>query len=235
MKFSCMVRKACLYTMPFTTCVVGQEILISTSEGEFYSIHVEPEHTFNEVIETIQDILPNDQADHYLALFQISPRTEDRTSLITISKQALIRNYDSPPSDEQKSDIAYIVTTLAYTSLVKLKSQESSLKKAGDRIDAVHPLRFLETIFTNEELKVAMRNLEGRSWVWKDFLEGLTDSLKEEYKNNNILQFVDEFAANIKLDSSNFISNINNQKWKELVEQLIKIVPREGNIDKYNM
>lgn len=145
------------------------------------------------------------------------------------------RVYEDGVSAKEAEDIVYILKSLANMSLAKLKGEESSLKKAGDRIDHVHPLQFLILAFTNEELKVCLRNLEGRSWVWKDFIKGITESLAQEYGRDNLMPYLDDFAAQLKVDTKLLMPNINNGRWEKFVTLLISIIPRAPGSDRYNM
>jgi len=65
--------------------------------------------------------------------------------------------------------------------LISIAIAKGDLVAAGDRIDHVHPLRFLEAVFTDEELKVGIRNIRGKGWVWNHFVGGLKDSLSTEF------------------------------------------------------
>ena len=51
------------------------------------------------------------------------------------------RNFNQSPTVSEVKDIRYIVTSLANKSLATLLKQKSDLKKAGKRIDSIHPLK----------------------------------------------------------------------------------------------
>lgn len=147
------------------------------------------------------------------------------------------RNYDASVSTTEKSDIRYIIVTLADKSLPSLLKYKSSLIKAGDRINHVHPLRFLMCVFTDEELKVGMRNIHKRGgWVWSDFVGGLNESLQEEHQRNNLRDDqVADFARSIGVDSSEIYPKVRSKKWTDLVVHLINIVPRDSRASQYDL
>jgi hypothetical protein len=150
------------------------------------------------------------------------------------AKNNPFRDYNVPVTKSEKDDLTHIVHTLARSSLAKLGTSKSSLKKVGDRIDHLHPLRFLTIIFTDEELKADIRVIRTRSWVWDTFFEGLADSLQEESKNNNILpEYIEDFSKNVGIDPNLITPSIQARKWKELVNILIDKVPRSGDPGRY--
>jgi len=146
-----------------------------------------------------------------------------------------VRDYHFPVTEQNAKDIRYIVTTLANKPPVKLLFYKSSLDRAGDRIDHVHPFRFLQVIFTDEELKVGIRNIRRKGWVWKEFIGGLKDSLNDEYVRDNLYGFIDDFSINLGIDPELIRPSIYYRHWDELVKVLIENVPREGNADRYDI
>lgn len=146
------------------------------------------------------------------------------------------RNYFAQLSQKEKDDIRFILTTLANNSVVKIATYRSSLKKAGDRVDHIHPFRFLQCIFTNEDLKVCIRNIQGKSWVWGEFLEGITSSLREETQKNNLRpEYLVDFATILGIDVDAVYQSYLNNQWEEMVNILINIVPRTGITDRYDI
>lgn len=141
------------------------------------------------------------------------------------------RNYAKPVTAEEKEDIRYIVTSLAQFSLVKLGLQKSSLTKAGDRIDHVHPLRFLMCVFTDEELKAGVQAIRDRKGkVWKDFSGGLFKSLTKESSEDNMKDaYILDFAYTLGIDPSQIKPIIEQQDWKKLIKELIALLPRTND------
>lgn len=151
-------------------------------------------------------------------------------------KQSFTRDYNIPVTAAEKADLAYIANTLGQSSLAGIATSKSSLKKAGDRIDHLHPLRFLMTIFTDEELKADISAIRSRGWIWDKFFDGLEGSLREESKKDNIRQeFITDFAHVVGINASLIEPAIQEKKWKEFVDILIDVIPRAGNPGRYNM
>lgn len=235
-------------------------VTIENSAGETYVLHVDENDTFLDVMReaascgstiinagTLQGTTGSLMGDAHgvenkidltsgniLITYESLPRI---SVLDFYSKRlkAVSRNYSAGYTAAETADIAYIIRTLANSSLAKIKGAESSLKKAGDRIDHVHPLQFLVCVFTNEELKTCMRNLQGRSWVWKDFLKGLTESLSNENAKDNVIPFAEDFAAKVNVDLNQILPILQTGRWERFVNTLIDVIPRESGGNRYNI
>jgi len=200
---------------------------------------VSPDETFDEVIKHISRHLAESGHGHSYDTpssvnLRILPENIEFALRFAKKARAAPRSYADGVTLNEGADIAYILKTLANQSLPKIKSYESALKRAGDRIDHVHPLQFLKHIFVNEELKVAIRNLQGRSWVWTDFLKGLTDSLAEENGRSNITPFLNEFAVKVNANVSLLIPLQQSGRWDKFVNTLIDTIPRAEGSGRYD-
>lgn len=231
----------------------AKEVVVEGKDGECYVVEVGSEESFEHVVAKIGECLiavnaasdeafPPPEAPHIMPVepsipvpFRLLVSSEGKISAELQRKQTSARNYNASLDSSKRDDIAYIVKTLANSSLVKIKKSESSLKKAGDRVDGVHPLQFLACIFGDEELKVSMRNLHGRSWVWKRFLNGLTGSLGEENALGNLLPFASDFAGKVSIDVQRILPSLQSGQWESFINILIKEIPRKGDSGRYNM
>lgn len=185
----------------------GQEFAIYTESGTGHYLNVDPQ-------ETIGNILAN----------------------INSKSATLYRDYLAEPTPEEKTQIAFIVNTMGMSSLAKIAKQKSSLKKAGARVDHVHPIRFLQVIFLDGKMKASMQALYGRSWVWSEFLSGLEQSLDEEQAKDNILpEHIQDFAQSLNLSFDAIYPMIQQSQWDNFIKFLLKSIPRNEDADRYNM
>jgi len=232
MGLTCLSRMLC-----------AEHVVIESLNGESYAFEVNSEDTFLDVVHAIESLdqesfLSDERTfgeEIHVFKINIGGRKALSNTLLAKKIRTEARNYAAGISASESTDITYILKTMANSSLPKIKSAETSLKKAGDRIDHVHPFYFLACIFTNEELKVCIRNLQGRAWVWKEFLKGITDSLAEEDAQGNLLPFVEDFSAKLKVDANVILPILKSGRWERFVNTLIDIVPREGGANRYNM
>lgn len=199
-------------------------VVIENSVGETIDLGIDANDCFLDVVDQIQAYF---QEEWSLSI--------SHAGLVARAKKEA-RDYHASVSKSEKDDIAYIVNTLAYESLIKIGSQKSSLKKAGDRIDHIHPFKFLEVVFNNEKLKVGIDAIRGQSsWVKDGFFDGFNGSLKEEAARNNLLPFVNDFAKRVKIDAKLITPALKKGDWKGFINTLIEEIPREKDPKRYNM
>lgn len=218
------------------TTTFAHEILVNTQDGETFVLDIDPTESFGNLQDKIA-ALSNGNTQDLLIEFSTVGKPMD-FNFEAHTKGGYLgypRSYSSEVTPEEKNDIRYIVTTLANKSLIAIALAKSDLEAAGDRIDHIHPLRFLMTVFSDEELKVGIRNIRGRGWIWSHFVGGLKESLSTEARIDNMRnEFVYHFAQSVKIDSKIIIPPVSQQKWEEFVDLLITHIPRAGDHDRYD-
>ncbi len=146
------------------------------------------------------------------------------------------RDFSKTLTTQEKKDISYIIKTLSTTAVIKLPFCKAQLERAGDRINHVHPLRFLEYAFSTEELKAGVHAIRQRSWVWGDFFKGLKDSLQEESERDNMKDaYIAHFSKSVGISPSIVVGTIQNRQWHHFFEALLKKVPRSQKTKRYTM
>jgi hypothetical protein len=205
------------------------EITISSSTGDHFVINADSEDSFLEIM---------DQIGNRLALSldnrPSNPLKKFFSSAKSVKKYS--RDYNVLPSQKEKDIITYITLTCANKSLLKLWKERDSIRKSGDKLLNLHPLRFLQTIFENEELKAAIASLYSRDWVWSEFKRGIVDTLHEENNKKNLRnEHVEDFAKIVKIPSNILYPYIQKADWDGLLYALIENVPRAGNPSRYDM
>lgn len=162
--------------------------------------------------------------------------TLENEALFLKSTHPGYRSYEVLPTESVKQDIRYILKALAEKSLTSLWGLKSKLEAAGNRIDHLHPLRFLEFIFKEDELKVHIYNIKKRgSWVWNEFIKGFKDTFQEEFDIGNLHEeFLQDFVKNIDIELSLVFECYQSKRWEEFVKTLIANVPRDGDAGRYD-
>lgn len=210
-------------------------VVVESAAGESLPIEI-AEESFADVVEIIRESLRVIEGDEaFGGGIELDFSRSSATIFARAVKKSSKRNYYASVSSEEKSDIHHIVKTLANESLIKIKKMESSLVKAGDRINHIHPLKFLGYIFSDEELIICMHNLQGRRWVWKRFLSDTIEAIEEEVERENILSFAPEFADKINLDLDLILPSMKEGRWVKFIDILIDKVPRKGQSDRYKL
>ena len=147
------------------------------------------------------------------------------------------REYERGYTKEEKRIITWIIKTIAWDNLVKLAKKKGDLKEEGKKVNSLHPLRFCEVIFSDEELKCGAHAIRERTgWVRDPFYNGITETLEEEYTCNNLkIEYIQDFAKNVKIDYGLILPLLQKKRWVDFVNCLIDNIPREKDPHRYNM
>lgn len=208
----------------------AEEVIVRTPEGNCLTVEVAPDESFCDVIQKIAGnnsapVIIDFMHNHSLQMF-----IEDHSPV------NVTRVYTNTVTAAEKDDIRYILKSLATNTWTELLGSRSSINRAGDRIDHIHPLRFLACIFTDKELKGCIHTIRDRGKIWKSFFQGLEESLEEESQKGNIQpDMVQDFAKNVNVNVSAIREIIKNKKWEDLVDTLLNLLPREGDPGRYDM
>jgi hypothetical protein len=159
----------------------------------------------------------------YKVFFASSSLTEDDTLAENRTRMRSRQSHRTEPRDywaeiteEEKKEISYIITTLSTTSFIALALKEDSLKEAGDKVEHVHPLKFLRYIFMDPQLKQAVKKIQGT--VWKRFSRDTARSLKQEAKLDNIKEpYLKDYSDSIGVDQKILQPSIQNKDWVEFI------------------
>lgn len=232
--FSKKMRLTMMSLMLIPTMPFAKEIILDQGYGEEVIV-ISEDQPFCEVVDYLAMNLSDNNAmprkiqmDVYL--------DNDRILMKAASNNHVNRDYNSAWRQNDMEDLTFILGTMAKSSLISIATQRSSLKRAGERIDHLHPLRFMEMIFSNEELKAYVAAVRNKSFVWKEFLRGIVGSLEDESKNKNLTsEQLKDFSKRTNVDLSPLMPLIKEKKWKEFVNQLIDNVPRDGDTKRYDM
>lgn len=217
--------------------VLGDEILINTSDGDLFVLQVDPNQSLGELEEKVVALTYGKKQPFVI---EFSPQHEAKGwCLKSVRAQGgylgYPRDYSRELTREEKADIRYIVTSLANKSLISIGLVKAELEAAGDRIEHIHPLRFLMTVFTDEELKVGIRNIRGRGWVWNHFVGGIRECLTTETGIGNMkAEFIHHFAHTVQIDHQIIVPSVSNQRWDDFIDLLITHIPRLGDHDRYD-
>lgn len=210
---------------------------IINSTGENVEIQVTDSDKFSDVLDWIQAYSYDSIQNSYAINEGEFDLKISEGNVVISSKKAQGRDYNAPVTKSEKKDIHYIITTLARDSLISIGTSESSLKKAGKRINHIHPLRFLIIAFSDEELKAGVHGIRDRtSWISNGFFDGIGKSFSEEKAKQNLKpEFIKDFANILQVDINAITPFIQQSKWKDFINFLIDTIPRENDPNRYGM
>jgi hypothetical protein len=219
--------------------LLSQEVVIRTPSGNSLTLEIDTTTSFNDILQEIETQLY--EIDDPLLYEHAKPILIDFSGSATPCKatykgQSVPRNFAVQVTPAEKKDMRKLLTSMAKNTWAELLSNSSSMNKIGDRIEHIHPLRFLQCIFSDEELKGCLHSVKDRSIIWKKFFSGVSESLEEEANRNNMKpEFIQEFAASLNLNPNLIKDSIEKKKWKEFLDILFKNLPRDGNQDRHDM
>jgi hypothetical protein len=234
------------------SALTANQAIFYTSNGEAYSLDIETPSSVWEIKEVLEEILPFSKEEMLLVSDgaflceeeyflpeegqEIWVTSFSHDQPIPKKTYAGYRDYDKKATESEKEDLRYIMKIMATKSVASLLKYRTELEAAGDRIDRVHPLRFLETVFTDEELKVYMHNIRKRGgWIWGEFIKGLKGSLQDEAEIGNMTDdMIFDFSCQVGIDISKIQGQIHGHKWEDFIKSLIIHIPREGDSDRYD-
>lgn len=200
---------------------VSEEVIVRSPGGEYFSVEVDTARSFQEVAQQIGQTFSSEGYVFDCGAYYRGPKTG--------------REYWREVTSEEKKELRYIITTLAKSGWLDLLSKKDSMERAGDKIDHLHPLRFLMAIFTDEEMKDCVHAIRDRTLVWSEFIDPTCKTLEEEANHDNVKkEFVKDFAKRVKVDANLLIPMAQARQWNEIVDTLLKKLPRQGNPDRYD-
>ena len=123
-------------------------------------------------------------------------------------------------TDQDKAIIREIITTIADSSKLNLLFKQNYLRELGAQINHVHGLKFLGTIFADDELKVAMKSVWIDYFKRNGFLDGLAPSLTRESEKGKLNQYINDFSASVKQKPETLRPYFDTRDWEGLVQQL---------------
>ncbi|MCH9625114.1 MAG: hypothetical protein S4CHLAM123_02830 [Chlamydiales bacterium] len=229
-----------IYTCIFAlVCLCRSAYASPLTEDEIVYLNIDSNQTIQEVQDTLQELSDGSESSLFLEIAHNKPaRCLVKLKTAHGSQGGYIgkpRDYFEEVLPSEKADIHFIVTSLANKSLIGIALIKSELEEAGNRIDHLHPLRFLMTVFTDEELKVGIRNIRSCTWVWNHFSGGLKECLSTEANIGNIQDcFVEHFAETVGVDLDYIFLAVQQRNWDVLIDALITHIPREGDQDRYD-
>lgn len=124
-------------------------------------------------------------------------------------------------SNSDKDSIQWVIHTLAKSNPVKLGIKQKEIRKRGDKIEHVHPLRFWSFVIGEGGLRDDMHKIRKSGYKWSNFSDNYFKRLSREADNNNLLQYVPGFAQSLNVDENVIRTFIQNHDWNGFVNYFI--------------
>ncbi len=122
---------------------------------------------------------------------------------------------------QEKQLISKLLTTMADNNVFQLLIEKGRLEKIGKNIHHIHPMRFLATVFSDQQLTECMREIRRSHFKWDGFMDGFAQRMKGEAAKGNLAPYVPGFASEVHRDPEVILSYILSQNFEGLVKFLI--------------
>ncbi len=129
--------------------------------------------------------------------------------------------YQLPLVDWEMKTIHKIIDTMAEKNVFQLALEKSSMEKKGKKIRHVHPLRFVGYVYGDGHLKRCMHEIKKSYFKWHSFLDGFGEKMHEEYRANNLAQYVPGFSQSLGVNQDSVMQYINDKDWEGLLKFLL--------------
>lgn len=166
------------------------------------------------------------KADKLSLLFKETPPIKPTPLATIIEIPPAVEEKKEIPYNElvctevDKLNIAYIIQTMSSNGKLSLLFKKSELKRIGAEINHVHPLKFLETIFANPDLKECMREIHRDYFKWNGFLDGLVPSLNSQSDQGKLTQHLKDFSARVNSTPESLTPYFESRDWENLIRYL---------------
>jgi len=135
------------------------------------------------------------------------------------------RDYWREPTVEELDGLHFLVNTLAEVPEVSLIFYMEDLEAAGKTIRTLHPLKLLREIFGDEELKMQIRLIQEKRWVWPDFASGIGEFLMEEAEVGNIdEEMILDFVEVVHIEYEKFVEVLAMGDGAAVIDVLVENV-----------
>ena len=125
-----------------------------------------------------------------------------------------------PISEQDKQNIAALLTPLSSWSMMKLAFNQSEVEALGDRIRNIPFMRFLAYIFSDPQMKQMMTTIRGRSAIWRRFGSSLQRSLADNYANGQLTAYLEGFSEEVQIPKEELETFVQKQDWSGFLNRL---------------
>lgn len=145
-------------------------------------------------------------------------------SAIKIKKKQKRYTYDTLPgsSKEDREKIFELFESLgSHGKISLLFHHQSRLRKLGEEIKHVHPLKLLGCLFSRADMRRYMENIYEDFFKWSNFFEGFEASVKTEIIKKNLKIYLNGFAAEVNIPPNKLKPFFDSDDWRGLIKYLI--------------
>jgi hypothetical protein len=160
--------------------------------------------------------------EQLLAVFPSQAPTEASILPVVNTLSSGINHYaELPLRYAEMKIISRIIRTMAEKNVFRLLLEKKKMERDGEKIEHVHPMKFLGFIFEDPHLRHCMQAIKKSYFKWNGFMEGLSERMKEESERNNLAAYVPGFAKAVETNPDDVMRYIRKHDWDGLVRSLL--------------
>ncbi len=122
---------------------------------------------------------------------------------------------------EDTATVQEIVTILGENGKLSLLFKQNYLNELGSRIETLHPLKFMTSIFCYPHLHEYMLDIFDDYFKRTGFMSGLGPSLAHETKKGKLQALLPKFAEEMKIPLEKMQPYFDRHEWEALVEFIL--------------
>ncbi|MBF8262350.1 MAG: hypothetical protein HW387_15 [Parachlamydiales bacterium] len=117
--------------------------------------------------------------------------------------------------------ISEIISKMGEKSKLYLLAHESYLRKIGDEVRHVHPLKFLSVALSNPYLKSCMVKFRDDYFKWHNFIIDLQDALNAHSSQGNVSKYLNDFAKTVGVAPEAIQKHVDKREWVEMIDYIL--------------
>lgn len=172
------------------------------------------ESYLNWIAEEVEAVIPE-------FLFTRSELGDEVPELTFVNNQGTHHFYALRLTPDDSHNISKLIKNLADLSLWELLKKSRDMKKLGNKVDPVHPFRFLGHIFSNHDLKKRMPKIKSSHFKWVKFTDGLCDRLSKEARRNDLNRFIPGFCQVVCCNQDVIEDFVRRHDWHGMLNYLM--------------
>lgn len=136
--------------------------------------------------------------------------------------------YSLPISQADQDNISKLIKTMGRSGPIDLLKKAKEMEKLGDKLNHVHPLRFIGYIYSHPQLKDDMSKIMDNVFKRGGFLnghgkkEGFSHRMSREMHHNNLMHYLPGFTQSLGISEDEISSFFHHHDWEGLLRRLIK-------------
>jgi hypothetical protein len=173
---------------------------------------------------SIKEVLDTNKTDHLVLTLKENVNNSGADIALELYRKLSM-------TEEEERILYQIIDALGNWGIAELYKKEDEMIAMGNKVQHVHPFKFLETVLKTPHLKKSMRLIEDGFFgtlKWREFFKGSDQSpgfsakCEREHKLNNLEPYIVGFCLTVKANPEQIRFFVEKKDWEGLVRFLIK-------------